>query len=90
MKRKKYVYSLCWSCINAVPNSHHGCSWSRKFEPVEGWEAQYDILKDSYKVLSCPLFLDEKEHEYISDICVDPETKLGWMQQKGGIKYGQH
>lgn len=61
--------SLCWQCIHAVPDKcAHGCSWSRDFIPVEGWNAQRADLKgysrcvdppqltESYKVISCPQF----------------------------------
>lgn len=33
--------TLCWSCANACGR----CSWSKKFEPVEGWEAQKTTFK---------------------------------------------
>lgn len=32
----KYKETLCWTCENACG----GCSWSKKFEPVEGWKAK--------------------------------------------------
>lgn len=34
--------TICWRCLNAVPNKAgtRGCSWSRKFIPVEGWTAE--------------------------------------------------
>ena len=59
--------SICWDCINAVPNPEtgDGCSWSRSFIPVEGWTAREhklmiygDTADDcmSYQVISCPCF----------------------------------
>lgn len=59
--------SLCWECAHAVPDTRgHGCSWSRDFEPVEGWtakEGRYFSQKDGkrvanvmYGVQACPLF----------------------------------
>lgn len=60
--------SICWDCKNAVPGEKRGCSWSREFRPVEGWEAlRRDIrpakrrrrtpsMQESYRVLRCPRF----------------------------------
>lgn len=59
--------ALCWKCANAVPNpaTGVGCEWSRKFQPVPGWEAEYRPIKlsdakisESYFVKSCPLFAE--------------------------------
>lgn len=62
------MYSICWDCKNAVPGERRGCSWSREFRPVEGWEAlRRDIrpvkrrrrtppAHESYRVLCCPRF----------------------------------
>ena len=50
--------SLCWKCSRATGF----CSWSRDFEPVQGWDAVQTVIKssdgnvDSYEVKSCPLF----------------------------------
>lgn len=63
-----YTQTLCWECANAVPNPHtgRGCSWSRHFQPVEGWDAQETRMysgKDgkysvqSYCVRKCPEFV---------------------------------
>lgn len=38
MAKKKET--LCWTCENACG----GCPWSRKFEPVEGWEAERSAI----------------------------------------------
>lgn len=61
--------SICWECKNAVPSEETGCSWSRDFVPVEGWEAVRRYIKafprgvhstynfrESYCVKRCPLF----------------------------------
>lgn len=60
--------SLCWRCVNAVPSDDglRGCSWSRRFVPVEGWHAERNDLKtvrlgvvtvcESYFVHGCPKF----------------------------------
>ena len=62
-----YKDTLCWHCANAVPNraGTRGCSWSKKFIPVEGWEAlktnvfasngkNKTRVTQSYIVKSCP------------------------------------
>ena len=57
--------SLCWRCSNSVPSKTHGCSWSREFKPVTGWDAKsiprvnYKVPGVSYIVRECPLFDDE-------------------------------
>lgn len=49
--------TLCWDCDNAAPDLNgHGCEWSRKFEPVPGWEADEDPNLKSYHVNYCPKF----------------------------------
>ena len=50
--------TLCWDCANAVPDGVRGCSWSLRFKPVKGWEAETDKVHESatYTVLSCPMF----------------------------------
>lgn len=69
--------TLCWRCANAVPNraGTRGCSWSRKFIPVEGWEAKEISVNthirvngsnntQSFIVRSCPEFVsDGREDE---------------------------
>ncbi len=60
--------TLCWDCANAVPSRKcgTGCSWSRRFEPVEGWTAERCWFKvnggrgtvaDTYTVKACPQFI---------------------------------
>lgn len=60
--------TLCWRCKNCFG----GCSWSEKFEPVEGWNAERTVIKyfnietPSFLVRDCPLFIeDDGEREYI-------------------------
>ena len=56
---KNKTNTLCWECKNACDR---GCCWSDHFEPVPGWEAEYDTNSnciDSYVVFSCPEFVRE-------------------------------
>lgn len=68
--RKTKKDTLCWTCQNACG----GCSWSRSFKPVKGWEAKKTVIKhqrsegckapfiydDSYLVINCPEYkMDE-------------------------------
>lgn len=49
---------LCWSCKNATG----GCSWSKSFIPVDGWEATPTLLDDrveSFKINACPEYREE-------------------------------
>ena len=68
-----YKQTICWECANAVPNidGTRGCSWSRDFEPVEGWDAeQTEVMRGylqnshlacvSYLVKRCPLFKEDE------------------------------
>ncbi len=68
MAFEKEHESLCWCCENA----RGGCSWSKNFEPVQGWNAKptkvcirKKTLKsgkkkryytDSFDVYDCPEF----------------------------------
>ena len=51
--------TLCWRCAKAINN---GCSWSERFEPVQGWTAvetgikMNGIMDKSYLVKDCPEF----------------------------------
>ena len=87
----QYVKSLCWDCANAVPNSHHGCPWSRDFEPVEGWTAEYDDIKDSYKIFDCPLFVPDSEYktDMTKGISREDLRSGNWINMtKRGMYYG--
>ena len=58
--------TICWKCRNAVPTATSGCSWSRRFVPVEGWTAERkhtakgngsaDDVYETYCVTACPEF----------------------------------
>ena len=58
-KRQQEKGQLCCICKNACGN----CSWSADFIPVEGWDAQPTIIKDSegdfssYEIKRCPEFI---------------------------------
>ena len=63
MKRKTNEISkqLCWTCINAVADDKHGCSWSRSLIPVKGWTAEKSEIKqyegfEVYQISDCPLY----------------------------------
>lgn len=45
--------ALCWHCSRATDSA---CSWSEKFIPVEGWDADYDKKRQTYFVRGCPEF----------------------------------
>lgn len=64
--------SLCWLCSNST---NSGCSWSKSFVPVDGWEAtpntQYIEMnkgkfreEQTYHVLKCPEFVDDAIERY--------------------------
>lgn len=51
----------CWNCKNFAG----GCSWSKRFEPVEGWQAKkvrrkgggkYMGFYETYAIEFCPEF----------------------------------
>lgn len=60
--RADHRFQLCCYC----KNSCGGCSWSRRFEPVEGWTAEPTIIRQrnrqgkydihSYKITECPQY----------------------------------
>lgn len=56
--------TICWDCQNAV----FGCSWSKDFVPVEGWDATPTLLYandkvhgpvQSYEVNRCPQYIPD-------------------------------
>ena len=55
--------TICWKCANAVPGikwgREYGCSWSRDFVPVDGWDATKG--KKGYEVHKCPKFIPDEE-----------------------------
>lgn len=52
-------YTKCWTCKNACG----GCSWSRDFQPVPGWNAVPTFHpsnvgnENSFHVISCPEYV---------------------------------
>ena len=54
--------SRCWTCQNCFG----GCEWSREFNPVPGWTAKKTCIpsngeyKESYNVLECPKYMEDK------------------------------
>lgn len=62
------VGTLCWSCQNASC----GCSWSRWYEPVDGWDAEKTIILsgneypdiESYLVKKCPEYIKDRKRGY--------------------------
>ena len=67
---RKGDQSLCWNCKNCFG----GCSWSKSFEPVEGWRAERTTIEyfntetPSFLVRDCPRFaVDDGEREYIDN-----------------------
>lgn len=58
--------SLCWQCKRA----YGLCSWSDRFVPVKGWEAEPTVIQgekkgrkpeiSSYDVKKCPLFIQDR------------------------------
>lgn len=60
--------TLCWTCLNAVPNldGSIGCSWSKELKPVDGWKAKKTKSrygKYGYLVMKC------QEYEYDKISC---------------------
>lgn len=59
--------SICENCQNAVG----GCSWSKSFEPVDGWvalelDADVQVSSDpvkTYKIYFCPEFVLDAEND---------------------------
>lgn len=51
----------CWTCIHSVPNKiDRGCPWSKRFEPVPGWNATPIIKKgelSTYCIQDCPQYV---------------------------------
>lgn len=77
--------TICWNCKNSVPDPYgkHGCSWSRKFAPVEGWDAipTYHAGNDSvylsYEVKSCPQFVPDDGYTSIAFAEILSKTPRG-------------
>ena len=62
-KEESRKTQLCWSCKNACG----GCSWSREFKPIKGWNATPtkllgdDRYIDSFKIVECPEYIKDRE-----------------------------
>ena len=58
-KKREENSQICYFCKNACG----GCSWSKSFIPVDDWDAEPTIVKDSlgdfcsYKINKCPQFI---------------------------------
>jgi hypothetical protein len=58
----KETFTKCWTCRNACG----GCSWSREFKPVKGWDAVKTYLPtngehaESYHVINCPEYKPDR------------------------------
>ena len=81
--------SICWSC----KKSGGGCSWSKRLEPVKGWDAKEDHRNNehtkkyvlySYTVLGCPEYErgNVKEYAVNDDALGRMITELGEMMAK--------
>ena len=67
--------TLCWDCANACTD---GCSWSKSFIPVEGWDAvEMHIGRDpSYLVKECPKFVPDDKDSRLRDLDTDGCLRL--------------
>lgn len=70
--------TLCWSCAKACKK----CSWSRNFEPVEGWEAEKTTLQQppyrvvqSHRVIRCPEYECDLPAKHMTDGCYVKEVQ---------------
>lgn len=67
-----YRETLCWTCEKSGYGNVSECSWERKFEPVDGWDADATIVRhnnsggvretDSYNVKRCPGYVKENRN----------------------------
>lgn len=53
-RRRIFKEQLCWTCQNATG----GCSWSKNFAPIEGWDAVSTTVdgEDTYFIKNCPQY----------------------------------
>ena len=79
-------HTLCWECGRACG----GCSWSSRFEPVEGWVAlpvKQAYGSDSYIVAECPMFVrDAIDHGVHRLGYVKPKPKKRNWKNRGKKK----
>lgn len=82
---KKHDATLCWGCLNAVPDNAHGCSWSRSLTPVDGWEARPSIKNsDAWFVKACPKFMPDIVTETMES---EPKTQGEEPKWNGTITF---
>lgn len=81
MTKYQFNQNICWDCQKATG----GCSWSRNFTPVEGWEAElipYQPWKnkhinfsDTYHITKCPEFVEDEPRANYPAILTPEEDK---------------
>lgn len=83
----KQLTTICWCCENAT---NDGCSWSRSFIPVEGWEATPTIIQGGfnakYELIDGKVVrtqLEREIHSYKVHSC--PQFKPDVLPQHLGI-----
>lgn len=67
--------TICWKC----GKTSGGCSWSRNFVPVKGWDAKEKAVRGiglSYTVKSCPEFEEDKAEYHVNFELVAAICKL--------------
>lgn len=77
----RHAESLCWRCDRAIG----GCSWSRSFTPIEGWEAQYNPTIKSYHVISCPEYEPDRPAENRSVETYRTAQLIKAIMKRGGM-----
>lgn len=81
--------NICFDCKKAVG----GCSWSEKFEPVEGWKAEPSIIAgyiESYYITECPLFERDEPRDPKKPVALTAEQRafvVRFMNRKA-LLYG--
>lgn len=89
--------TICWDCQNAVPDKcGHGCSWSRKLIPVDGWTAKGTRIRQkgvnaqgycgSYIVIRCPQFVPEGS--ILDEMDNDAEKRERWLEKAATLVAG--
>lgn len=53
---EKKADSLCWSCDKSGYGCTSKCPWERSWQPVPGWDADYNEKSGGYGVKACPLY----------------------------------
>ena len=73
--------TLCWGCAKACGG---GCSWSKDFVPVKGWDAKE--TRKGYLVTSCPQFEADTGRGRSAD-SLDTEGCIELMKAAGTAMY---